>query len=65
VPEKRDGYTQVSLQVPDELLAAIRAALAGESLNTFFCAAAAQRAGARFKPPKVGRPKKPAKKPKK
>ena len=64
MPDKRKGYTQFSVQVPNELVERINAKRGTLSINSAICAAIAKAYGGEFKPPQRGRPKevKPAKK---
>lgn len=64
MPAKRKGLTQLSVQVPDGLLAAAHVARGARPLNTYLCLLLAGATGATYTPPARGRPTKaPAPKP--
>ena len=58
MPRKvKAGLTQISVLVPDDLLAAALAKRGRRSLNTLVCELLAKFAGRAYAPPKRGRPK--------
>lgn len=58
MPRKREGYTQVPLEMPDALLGAIREAAERDEMKlaTWIQTACAAKAGIEFVPAKLGRP---------
>ncbi len=61
--KKRSGQTQVSVQVPDELLAAIDRKRGKRSRNAYLCELAAADTGTAYSPRPKGRPPKTEPKP--
>jgi hypothetical protein len=58
MPRKREGYTQVPLEMPDPLLEQVRAAAERDEMKlaTWIMTACAAKAGVEFVPAKLGRP---------
>ncbi len=65
MPKKRAGYTQISLLVPDDLIAVVDAKRGETPRNTHICAVLAADAGVPYTPPVMGPKSKPGPKPKK
>jgi hypothetical protein len=67
MPRKRPGYTQLPVEMPDELVAAVRVAAErhGEKVTVWVCRTCAKAAGVSYAPARPGRPPKatPPKKP--
>jgi hypothetical protein len=61
MPRKREGYSQVPLEMPDPLLDGIRAAAERDEMKlaTWIMSACAEKAGIEFTPAKLGRPSTP------
>lgn len=57
MPRKKPGYTQVNIEMPDDLLDAVRTAAdaAGVKMNAWVCETCGRRLKVPYTPPPLGR----------
>jgi hypothetical protein len=58
MPRHKEGFTQLAFEMPDELVAALRAAAEskGLTLTAFISSTCGRAVGVEYTPPKLGRP---------